>query len=98
MPDWQQEFKHGLVGEGVPEHRVASSSSHELPLEPRAKVVPSKHNIFITSRETGIAMSVGGSSVRIMGFHTTGPAVKKHISSEMARELIAIIQRCTICL
>ena len=31
-----------------------------------------------------------GSSVRIMGKHTTGPAVKKHISSEMARELIAI--------
>ena len=27
--------------------------------------------------------------MRIMGSHTTGPAVKNHISSEMARELIA---------
>ena len=31
-----------------------------------------------------------GNSVRIMGIHTTGPVVKNHISSEMARELIAI--------
>ena len=33
-----------------------------------------------------------GSSSSIMGFHTTGPAVKKHISPKMARELIAISQ------
>ena len=46
MPEWLQEFKHGLVDESVPENRDASSSSHELPLEPRAKVVPSKHNIL----------------------------------------------------
>ena len=46
VPDWLQEFQHGLVDESVPEHRDASSSSNELPLEPRAKVVPSKHNIF----------------------------------------------------
>ena len=46
VPDWPQEFKHGLVDESVPEHRDASSSSHELLMEPRAKVVPSKHNIF----------------------------------------------------
>ena len=31
-------------------------------------------------------------SVRIMGIHTTGSAVKNHISSEMARELIAIFR------
>ena len=42
VPDWLQEFKDGLVDEIVPEHRHASSSSHELPLEPRAKVVPSE--------------------------------------------------------
>ena len=30
----------------VPEHRDASSSSRELPLEPRAKVVPGEHRIF----------------------------------------------------
>ena len=29
MPDWLQEFKDGLVDESVPEHRDASSSSHE---------------------------------------------------------------------
>ena len=46
-PDWPQEFKHGLVDECVPEHRDTSSSSHELLLEPRAKVVSSKHNIFV---------------------------------------------------
>ena len=46
VPDWIQEFKHALVDESVPEHRDASSSSHELPLEPRTKVAPSKHNIF----------------------------------------------------
>ena len=38
-----------------------------------------------------------GNSVRIMGIHTTRPAVKNHISSEMARELIAIFQLCTMC-
>ena len=46
VPDWLQDFKHGLVDESVPEHRDASSFSHELLLEPRAKVVPSKHIIF----------------------------------------------------
>ena len=46
MPDWLREFKHGLVDESVPEHRDASSSSHELPLEPRAKVVSGKHSVF----------------------------------------------------
>ena len=46
VPDWLQEFKDGLVDESVPEHRHASSSSHESPVEPRAKVVPCDHNIF----------------------------------------------------
>ena len=40
------EFKEGLVDDSVPEQRESSSSSHELPLEPRSKVVPSKHNVF----------------------------------------------------
>ena len=31
-----------------------------------------------------------GTSVRIVGKHTTGSAVKNHITSEMARELIAV--------
>ena len=46
VPDWLQEFRHGLVEKSVSEHRDASSSSHELLLELRAKVVSSKHNIF----------------------------------------------------
>ena len=32
--------------------------------------------------------------MRIMGLHTTGPAVRIHISSEIARELIAIFFNC----
>ena len=52
VSDWLQEFKHGLFDESVPEHRDASSSSHELLLEPRAKVVPSTHNIFTHFRKT----------------------------------------------
>ena len=46
VPDWLQEFRHGLVEESVPEHRDASSSSHELLSEPRAKAVSGKHSIF----------------------------------------------------
>ena len=39
--------------------------------------------------ETPAVLSLGN-SVSIMDFHTTGPEVKNHISSEMARDLIAI--------
>ena len=46
VPDWLQEFKHGLVDESAPEQRDTSSSSHELLLEPRAKLESGKHNIF----------------------------------------------------
>ena len=46
LPEWLQEFRHGLVDESVPEHRDASNSSHELSSEPRAKVVSGKHSIF----------------------------------------------------
>ena len=42
LPEWPEEFKDNLVNESVPEHRDASSSSHELPSEPRAKVVSGK--------------------------------------------------------
>ena len=49
--DWLQEFKHGPVDKSVLEHRNTSSSSHELPLEPRAKVVSGKHNIFYSLPE-----------------------------------------------
>ena len=36
LPAWLEEFKDNLVDEIVPEHRDASSSSHELLSEPRA--------------------------------------------------------------
>ena len=51
VPDWLQEFKEGLIDESAPEHRDTSSSSHELLLEPRAKVVPSTPNIFYSFPE-----------------------------------------------
>ena len=50
--------------------------------------------LFVTVmllEETPAVLSLG-SSARIMGFPTTGPAVKNHISPERARELIAIYQ------
>ena len=46
MPDWPQEAKHGLVDASVREHRDTSSFSHDLPLEPRAKVVSGNHRIL----------------------------------------------------
>ena len=46
LPEWPQEFRHGLLNECVPEHRDASSPSHESPSEPRAKVVSGKHSIL----------------------------------------------------
>ena len=59
VPDWLQGFKHGLVDQSVPEHRHTSSSSHELTLGPRAKVVSGKHSTasLLTSRRTDIATS-----------------------------------------
>ena len=46
LPEWLLEVKENLVGERVPEHQDASSSSRELLSEPRAKVVSRKHSIF----------------------------------------------------
>ena len=46
LPEWLQEFNENLVDDSVPEHRDGSSSTHELPSEPRAKVVSGKRSIF----------------------------------------------------
>ena len=49
LPGWLHAFRENLVDDSVPEHRDASSSSRELPTEPRAKVEPGsggKHSIF----------------------------------------------------
>ena len=54
LPEWPQEFRHGLVGGSVPEYRDASSSSQELPSEPLRKVVSGNHSTF-TSRSTETA-------------------------------------------
>ena len=46
---WLQDFRENLVDDSVPEHRDASSSSHELHTEPRAEVEPGsggKHSVF----------------------------------------------------
>ena len=46
LPEWPEEFWENLADESVREHRDTSSSCHELPSEPRAKVVSGKHSIF----------------------------------------------------
>ena len=56
LPEWLEEFKENLVDDGVPEHRDAPSSFHELLSDPRAKVVSGKHSIF-THFPTEIATS-----------------------------------------
>ena len=40
VPEWQQDFKENLVDKSVQPHQHSPSSSHELPVEPRTKVVP----------------------------------------------------------
>ena len=48
VSEWLQNFKENLVDENVQPHQYSPSSSHELPMEPQAKVVPGscKHSIF----------------------------------------------------
>ena len=58
LPDWLQEFRENLVDESNPsetwrnlapkDHQDTSSSSHELPMESRAKVeqVSRKHTVY----------------------------------------------------
>ena len=57
LHDWLQEFREDLVDEScpseprgnpAPKDQDTSSSSHELPIEPRAKVEPGsgKHSIY----------------------------------------------------
>ena len=61
----------------APEHRHTSGSSHELPLEPRAKVVTSRHNIFCEREDvvvgdeaplSGVAQVVSH-GVKVVGVH-----------------------------
>ena len=47
VPEWLQDLKENLVDKDVRPHQYSSSSSHELPVEPRAKVVSGsgKHSV-----------------------------------------------------
>ena len=57
VPEWLQDLKENLVDKNVQPHQHCPSSSHELPMEPRAKVVPGpgKHRVSIlTSRKIEI--------------------------------------------
>ena len=38
LQDWLQDFKENLVDKNVQPHQYSPSSTHELPMEPRAKV------------------------------------------------------------
>ena len=48
VPEWLQDFKENLVDKNAQPHQYSSSSSRELPMESRAKVVagPGKHSIY----------------------------------------------------
>ena len=48
VPEWRQDFKEYLVDRNVQPHQCSPSSSDELPMEPRAKVVLrlGKHSIY----------------------------------------------------
>ena len=48
LPDWLQDLKENMVDKSVRPHQDSPSSSHESPMEPRAKVAlgPGKHSIF----------------------------------------------------
>ena len=48
VPEWLLDVNENLVDKNVQRHQYSPSSSHELPLEPGAKVIPGpgKHSIF----------------------------------------------------
>ena len=58
LPEWLEEFTENLVDDSVPEHRDASSSSHDLPAESREE---KRYRInavsILTSRKAEIVTS-----------------------------------------
>ena len=40
VPEWLQDFREKLVHKSVQSHQYSPSSSHDLPMQPRAKVAP----------------------------------------------------------
>ena len=73
------------------------TANGEVQTREEATVYVKELDLFVTVMllEKHLQYFHSGSSARIMGILTTGPAVKKHISPKMARELIAIFQ--TMC-
>ena len=68
------------------------TANGEVQTREEATVYVKQLDVFVKGmflEETPAVLSLGN-SVRVMEIHTTGPAVKNHISSEMARELVAI--------
>ena len=68
LPDWLQDFRENFVDESslteprrnpAPKDRDTASSSHELPMESRAKVEPGsgKHSIYTHFPKTQTAIS-----------------------------------------
>ena len=59
VPDWPQEFKENLVDKNFPPLQYSPSSSHELPLESRAKVVSGsgKHSMYTHFPKDRISIS-----------------------------------------
>ena len=40
VPEWLQDFKENLVDKNVQPHQYSPSSSHDLAMDPRAKLLP----------------------------------------------------------
>ena len=74
------------------------TANDEVQTREEATVYVKELDLFVTVmllEETPAVLSLLGSSARIMGILTTGPAVKNHISPTRAREFIAKYQ--TMC-
>ena len=60
LPEWLQDFKENLADKNVQPHQYSLTSSHELPMESRAKVVRGSGVstlCILTSRKAKIAIS-----------------------------------------
>ena len=70
------------------------TANGEVQTKEEATVYVKELDLFVTVMllEELLAVLPQGNSVRIMGVHTTGPAVKNHISSKMAGKSIAKIR------
>ena len=83
LPEWLEEFTENMVDDSVPEHRDASSSSHELLSEPRAKVVSCKHSIFTHfPKDRNCDICLRTKITRALCRRRAGPVVPREVLSE----------------